>query len=215
MAGRLLTLAVRSVLGLTVLFCLGFVVFARIVTGEPDMRPERADGIVALTGGEARIDSAVRLLADGYARKLFISGVNPKTSKGALRRLAPENDDLFDCCIEIGHEAQDTTGNATETREWAERAGFHSIIVVTSSYHMPRSLVELRRAMPGIALIPHPVVTDRFRHPYWWTHGDALRLVLSEYLKFIPAAARFALARLLGPRAEQAIYADTGMMPHL
>ena len=70
---------------------------------------------------------------------------------------------------------------------------------------MPRSLTELGRAMPAIALIPYPVVSRNFRTERWWMHGATARLLFFEYLKFLPSAARFGVARLfgLGQRAWQ------------
>ena len=64
---------------------------------------------------------------------------------------------MFECCVDIGYEAQDTPGNADETMHWAADQGFSKLIIVTSSYHMPRSLTELGRVMPDVRLVPYPV----------------------------------------------------------
>jgi uncharacterized SAM-binding protein YcdF (DUF218 family) len=135
---------------------LGFLAFCTLIIDEPG-DVGRADGIVALTGGEARIPEAVKLLARGSGRRLLISGVNPATTRGELVSLMPNTKMLFRCCIDMDKVARDTIGNADETRVWMEKRRFRSLIVVTSSYHMPRSFAELRRAMPDIELIPFPV----------------------------------------------------------
>lgn len=175
----------------------GFLIFAAVAS-QPASRTPVADGIVALTGGEARIDEALRLLAEHRAGRMLISGVNPRTSRGALQRLVPEHTDLFDCCIDIGRWAQDTTGNAGEAEAWAHQHGYTSLIVVTSGYHMARSLAELARAMPGVELIPHPVLASGHRAEAWWTSPSATRLLMMEYLKLLPALARLGAARLFG-----------------
>ena len=105
----------------------------------------------------------------------------------------------FDCCVDLGYAALDTIGNADETRAWAEARNYESLIVVTASYHMPRSLAELARVLPGTKLIAHPVMPKSFRQEVWWLHVRTTRTLVSEYLKFLPSAARYGVARLLGP----------------
>ena len=195
-----LRLITRLTGGLIILLSTGFVVFAAMAS-QPAGPPPVADGIVALTGGEARIDEAVRLLADHRAKRMLISGVNPHTTRSALERLTPDYAALFDCCIDIGYWAQDTIGNADETQVWANRRGFRRLIVVTSGYHMARSMAELSRAMPDIELIPHPVLASVQRAEAWWTSPTATRLLFVEYLKFLPALARLGAARAFGSAA--------------
>jgi len=179
------------------LLVLGFIVFAGAATREPSPSVERADGIVVLTGGDARIAHAARLLDAGYAARMLISGVNRKVGRDDIQRLTKLSDDRFECCVDIGYAAHDTIGNADETREWVERRGFKRLILVTASYHMPRSLAELGRALPDVTVIPHPVVPKRFRTEGWWLHLGTTRILVSEYVKFLPAAARLAVGRLI------------------
>jgi uncharacterized SAM-binding protein YcdF (DUF218 family) len=181
-----------------ILLVAGFLAFTAMIERRESRLPVRADGIVALTGGEARIDEAVKLLSEGAGRRLFISGVHERTTRNALQRKTPGFDKLFSCCIDLGRSARDTIGNAQETREWVEGRGFRSIIIVTSSYHMPRSLIELRRAMPDVELIAYPVVSSGFHIERWWMHPQSARLLVSEYVKLIPAAARLVTSRIVG-----------------
>ncbi|HET6839764.1 MAG TPA: YdcF family protein, partial [Bradyrhizobium sp.] len=81
-------------------------------------------------------------------------------------------------------------------RRWVHERGFKSLIVVTSNYHMPRAVVELSHAMPNIQLIPFAVVGDKWRDEPWWTSGATLRLLLSEYVKYVAAEVRVHLADL-------------------
>lgn len=188
---------VGSALAVTTLLAIGFVVFATAATLEPASPIQKADGVVALTGTQQRISAAASLLAEGHAKRLLVTGVNRQTTSDEIRRLTGLEERLFECCVDLGYEAQDTMGNAEETRAWAKRRGFSSLIVVTSSYHMPRSLVELGRVMPDVKLIPFPVLSKQFRQETWWTSPGLIRLLASEYLKFLPSAARYAVARLV------------------
>jgi uncharacterized SAM-binding protein YcdF (DUF218 family) len=101
---------------------------------------------------------------------------------------------LLSCCVDLDRSAVNTRSNAAETRRWARERGFKSLIVVTSNYHMPRAIVELSHAMPDIALIPFAVVADKWRDEPWWTSGATLRLLLSEYVKYVAAEMRVRLA---------------------
>ena len=98
------------------------------------------------------------------------------------------------CCVDLDRSAVNTRSNAAETRRWARERGFKSLIVVTSNYHMPRAIVELSHAMPDIELIPFAVVGDKWRDEPWWTSGATLRLLLSEYVKYVAAEVRVRLA---------------------
>lgn len=186
----------------TTLLLLGFLVFAGIATRHPPQSTAAADGIVVLTGGaERRIEAGLALLRRGLGQRLLVSGIN--------RKLKPEEFlaqlELADpSCIDLGYEAMDTIGNAVETSRWAGQHHYTRLIVVTSSYHMPRSLNELALALPGVELIAHPVRPRIFGEGPWWLRPAAARMLASEYLKLIPSYARFAARRLFEPIAASA-----------
>jgi hypothetical protein len=48
--------------------------------------------------------------------------------------------------------------------------------------------------MPEIQLSPFAVVGDKWRDEPWWTSGATLRLLLSEYVKYVAAEVRVRLA---------------------
>jgi uncharacterized SAM-binding protein YcdF (DUF218 family) len=172
----------------------GFVGFLSQLRGA-ETRPERkADGIVVLTGGSSRVSDAMELLAGGYGQRLLISGVHPTNAASDISRSLPDNQSLLNCCVDLDRSAVNTRSNAAETRRWAHERGFKSLIVVTSNYHMPRAIVELSHAMPDIALIPYAVVGDKWRDEPWWTSGATVRLLLSEYVKYVAAEVRVRLA---------------------
>jgi uncharacterized SAM-binding protein YcdF (DUF218 family) len=148
------------------------------------------DGVVVLTGGENRVREGLKLMTGAPARRVLISGVYPSTSHDDFRRHFAISPVLVSCCLDIGYLAQDTVGNAEETRAWAGTWGFQRLIIVTSAYHMPRSLLELRRALPDTELIPHPVASTRDAKARWWLDGVMIRRVVTEYIKFLVAAVR-------------------------
>ncbi len=187
MPARLALVALFGIAGAVCFaFVVGFFLFARDVA---DMeRPAiagSADAIVALTGGAARISDAVELLNDGRADRLLITGVHPDTTTEVLAASAPGRDDLFACCVDLGYAALNTVGNAKEARDWARQHGFRRLIVVTSNYHLPRSLNEMRREMPEAVLIAYPVVASRHELTGWWRNPATARLLMSEYAKYL------------------------------
>lgn len=181
-----------------VMLAFGFVLFATSVMRDPVADGASADGIVVLTGGEARIQAGVRLLQNGRGKRLLISGVNRDTTRKDIQRISGLYSKLLVCCVDLGYEALDTVGNADEARTWAHTNGYSKVILVTSSYHMPRSLAELALAMPDVQVIPHTVTPRNFPDTGWWLHVKTTRLLLSEYLKYLPAAARLATQRVMG-----------------
>ena len=182
----------------------GFLSFATYAMREPEPIAERADGIIVLTGGDHRIVEGSRLLKQNAARRLLISGGNPQTSRDDVIKLSGLDAAKFQCCVDLGYAAQDTIGNAEEARTWASGLGARTLIVVTSGYHMPRSLAELAIAMPDVELIAHPVVAKAARQRAWWLQPGLVRLLATEYAKFLPVAARYAVARHVAPMISKA-----------
>jgi uncharacterized SAM-binding protein YcdF (DUF218 family) len=168
----------------------GFYVFISDLPVSEARTNRSADGIVVLTGGALRIADAVELLAEKRGQRLLISGVNPATKPEELKKQIPDFARLSECCIDLGHAAQNTAGNAVETAAWARKHSFRSLLVVTSAWHMPRALLELGREMPDIALVPYPVVTERMREQSWWSDPQTMRLLVFEYLKYLATLAR-------------------------
>jgi len=182
---------------LLVMLIIGFIVFANSVDRERREPAYAADGITVLTGGVSRIEEAMRLLAKGKAKRVLITGVNRGTTRAQLKRLASQGDQYFSCCVDIDKEARNTIDNATETAQWVALHRYGSIIVVTSNYHMPRALAELARALPDVTLIAYPVVDNNVHVERWWTYPGTTRLLLSEYLKYLPALGRLGATKLV------------------
>lgn len=171
----------------------GFLLFASSLPRSEPKLVGSADGIVVLTGGASRVVDAVELLAAGRGKRLLISGVHPATTPGELLRVNPDFERLLKCCIDLGHEATNTIGNAVETGNWMRDKSFRSLIVVTSGWHMPRALIEIEHELPGVALIAYPVVSERMRDEPWWHDASTIRLLAVEYVKYVASFMRVRL----------------------
>jgi uncharacterized SAM-binding protein YcdF (DUF218 family) len=189
-------LAIIAALVLAVFF-VGFLTFVNTLDDRESEPVSQADAIVVLTGGADRIPDAVQLLAEGHASRLLISGVNKNISPASIVKLLPQYADLFRCCIDLDYGAGNTVGNATETRRWARDHKVKSMILVTSNYHMPRAMIEFRRAMPGAEFTARPVVPYAFDASRWWSDPATAKVLASEYIKFLAAWGRALAAPII------------------
>lgn len=182
------------------IWLVGLFAFAERVRGlTPPADPDRADAVVALTGPSAeRVNAAIRLLEQDKGERLLISGVNREVRRQELRELTPGSNRLFNCCVDLGFDAQDTIGNAQEIAAWARAKGYDDLIVVTSDYHMPRSLTEIRAAAPGIKLTPYAVQTPSLDDSRWWRAAATARRMTAEYVKYLAALGRAAWGQIRG-----------------
>ncbi len=147
------------------------------------------DAIVVLTGGARRLGAGLELLARGRAAKLFISGVYRGVDVAEILRASRRSPEELECCVVLGHDATDTRSNANETGQWMAAEGFTSLRLVTAGYHMPRSRIEFRRAMPEVRLIAHPVFPPNVRIDEWWRWPGTTALLVGEYTKYLIAMA--------------------------
>lgn len=158
----------------------GLILFSRYIPVMPPSDVPFTDGLVIFTGGKTRLHVALDLFDQQKANYLLISGVNPKSSLqnqiSGLKEVSK---------ITVGYKGQDTRGNAEETALWAEANQIKSLRLITSNYHMPRSLLELGRVLPELKIIPYPVVGESFKNPKWWLNEDTLSHVIQEYHKFL------------------------------
>jgi uncharacterized SAM-binding protein YcdF (DUF218 family) len=180
-------------------FC-GFLAFAAAIPPKVRDADRPVDAIIVLTGGGVRLAEGFSLLDRGLAKKMLISGVADGVSLQALL----DNLDggtqpkpaLLECCVTLGHDARSTEGNARESLQWLTGNGFTSLRLVTANYHMNRSLLEFRRVMPAIEIVPNPVFPQAVQDPYWFVHPGTVYLLVNEYHKYLAAAGRAKLADL-------------------
>jgi uncharacterized SAM-binding protein YcdF (DUF218 family) len=181
---------------------LGLVLFAETIPTRPSDDRTEADAIVVLTGGSDRLKEGLQLLAHGEGKQLLISGVHTNTDIPALLQTADLVADLrpsaetIACCITVGYEAGDTTGNAEESARWMAKRDLHTLRLVTADYHMPRSLLEFHAAMPEVKILPHPVFPETVKRDQWYLWPGTTSLIIREYHKYLLATLRIRLGGL-------------------
>lgn len=184
-----------TVVVVAVVWIFGLFQFADEIPARVVDETTRTDAIVVLTGGSLRLGKGLDLLSQGLADNLFISGVYQGIDVRKLLKIVKRKPEELENSISIGI-ATNTTGNAMETRVWMASGKFRSMRLVTAAYHLPRSLLEFRNAMPGLTIIPHPVFPEHVKRERWWTWPGTASLLISEYNKFLLAWVRHGFGRL-------------------
>lgn len=193
-------LALLAVLVVSAGFLAGFLLFLEHSLDPADAPMGETEGIVVLTGGSDRVATGLRLLSENLAPRLLISGAHPEAGLAGIAAAAGQDPARFAGRVTIGRAAATTRGNAVETAAWARAEGVQSLRVVTASYHMPRALLELRRALPGVELVPHAVVPASLRDPGALWHPAVWALLFGEYGRYV--LARAGLSALASHRRE-------------
>ncbi|MEO5375468.1 MAG: YdcF family protein [Alphaproteobacteria bacterium] len=171
----------------------GLVWFAADIPSAVEDPASPTDAIVVLTGGSVRLKTGLDLLRQGAARTLFVSGVHEGVDLTDLGRSVHDSLDGLEGLITLGHAANDTVGNASETAAWMRNRGFTSLRLVTGSYHIRRSLLEFQHAMPTVRMIPHPVFPRSVKQDEWWLWPGTASLIATEYVKYMLAVGRHRL----------------------
>ena len=173
---------------LALLWLAGLARFAALIPESLADDDTPADAVVVLTGGSGRLDAGFDLLVRGRARKLFVSGVYRGVDVQQLLQRVRRDPAGIETRVALGN-AVNTIANARETANWMRAESFRSLRLVTGAYHMPRSLLEFRHAIPEATVFPHPVFPDHVKAD-WWAWPGTLGLVTSEYNKFLLAWTR-------------------------
>ncbi|SNY90804.1 Uncharacterized SAM-binding protein YcdF, DUF218 family [Cohaesibacter sp. ES.047] len=201
-------LRIVVVLASLVLLCLGagLAVFTGYVLLASEKTPQAADAIVVVTGGAGRLERAVELLNEGLGKKLLISGVHPGYSNKTLQHRYKLTSEQIKCCVELDSQALNTVANATQTSLWAHNNDYKSLIIVTSAYHMPRTMLEMYRAAPDLHYQGHIVTKSDGRSLLARLFDlNNFQLLSKEYGKLLASLIYVTTERLEKTKAASAI----------
>ena len=146
---------------LLVLYALGFVLFGVSLAPAAPRDAPRTDAIIAITGGEGRIEHAVEMLAAGKGKRLLVAGADPLVTKADLIRRLHGRRKLVECCVDLGSESVDTRSNAEEARRWLAKRHYRSARLITSDWHMRRATYEFGRQLgDDVTIVPDAVKSE-------------------------------------------------------
>ena len=152
---------------------------------------QKADAIIAVSGGDtqARTEEAIALYQNGWADKLIFSGAasdKSGPSNAAVMRQLAIKAGISPTAIVIEQNSETTKQNAEKTIDILQSSGIKSALLVSSSYHQKRVLIEFRRRAPNIEFRSHPVPDDKqWSQNWWWLTPGGWYLALSEVVKII------------------------------
>ena len=152
------------------------------------------DGIVVATGGQARIEEGLRLLSEGRASQMLVTGVGKGISHTSLKRtlrLTTAQISVLECCVDLDAAARDTIGNARSAALWADANALKSLRLFTANYHLPRAQNEFQRAFPETSLHVFAVLPPDLKLDTWYRHWPSAKLLVREYGKYLVSLIRF------------------------
>lgn len=129
--------ALACLLVATLLLQVGFFAFMALVTPTP---PASADLIVVFPGTPERIEGAFELARQGFSKRLLVMESNETSFTANLQRQSPLPPGAMAVFRQNG---RNTLGDAIIARDVSRSLGARSVILVTSSYHLPRSSLLL------------------------------------------------------------------------
>ena len=177
------------IITLLISISVGLVLYARAIKVRSDVvRPEKVDLIVVLTGGSGRIIEGARLLEEGIAPRLFVTGVEAAgqfylNAPGYdLKKLKDEGKVLVDPT------AKNTIENALQTKAMITQLKKvpSSILIVSSTYHLPRAELMFKKVLPKtIKIFIYPVKSSNYDPDVWWRDFTSLKLLVGEFFKYL------------------------------
>lgn len=160
-----------------------------LIVVEPPL--SQVDAVAVLSGGEIdRVDEAVRLIKEGYARYLILTDTDAMADSG--RRMT---DYLFSEAANRGlavpqiditrHTTSNTREEAIAIRHLMEERGWHSCIVVTDPYHSRRAQIIFFSVFrdSGLSVQVHSVHGHWYTARGWFLRWEGWKVMAQEYLR--------------------------------
>ncbi len=159
--------------------------------------PRPADVIVVFAGGVGesgqagqgyaeRVERAVALYRQRLAQHLvFSSGYVYALNETELMRALAVSLEVPPSAIRLESQAKNTVENVRFTSEIARQQGWRSFLLVSSPYHMRRSLLVFRRQAPDLDVIAAPVSETLFFNRSGRIRLRQWRAILHEYLGIV------------------------------
>ena len=162
-----------------------------------------SSNVVILTGGTNRIKEGFEVIYKLDKKsisnlKVLVSGTGKGFSKLSLQeKLNPGFDlRLIECCVELDSVSQNTYSNAIETSKWVSKNNIEEILLITSNYHIPRSILEFQNKMPNLKILYYPIIPKKHQINKWLKSFETFSLIFIEYCKYIIANVRIKTLRI-------------------
>lgn len=161
---------------------LGFVYFFCQIEVAGEARPRHGDAIIVFSGDAERIKTSTKLLSDGFSKQLIIVG---QDNKNEIETLRASNVSLFSCCVKVDQGSMSTAEDAKLAKTMLAGIPVRSLILVTSSFHMPRARMELKRQFPSAVVIPYGTNNRNINFYEIISDKELRSLLFEEYIHYI------------------------------
>jgi len=147
--------------------------------------PRDTDMVVVLTGSSGRIRPAYELMKEMNAPVLFVAGTNAKVSFDELAREHNMDINYRDRII-VDNSSKTTYENSEAVLKYADEHQVKKILLVTSAYHMKRSMMVFKRMFEGteVEIIPYGTSNTVLKKDSWLTDFSVFKNVLVECFKY-------------------------------
>jgi uncharacterized SAM-binding protein YcdF (DUF218 family) len=173
----------RRNLQLLVVICLVYAVglgaFVALLPKPFTTLPPGLEGLATFTGGAGRVATTLRLVQEGFAGPILISGIHPSSQLAEIEELSG-----LETPLTAAQRQQIMLDGATTTREnlqslnlWATTASLQQIGLITSTYHAARVRLLGWWLAPRLDLVLLPVQPEDTR----------FIVLLREYHKLLAA----------------------------
>jgi uncharacterized SAM-binding protein YcdF (DUF218 family) len=191
--------SISLVIFVTILI-MGFVSYFTALVRYDQNEITSIDAAIVLTGGPDRLTDAARLLSSGVTKHLLISGVGGRADLDDLVRVVPALAPYSSCCIDLGHQAQNTRGNAEEAALWAREKNYKSLAIVTAGFHLPRAMLEVKALLPDRTLYPYRAGLP-LREQLFHGRISTLYAITLEPIKYMAALVRINISKKVSDAA--------------
>ena len=164
-----------------VFFLVGFVSFFSQIKNYNVANNYNPQGIAVLTGGKGRIAKGIEIFRNNPESYLIISGVDKKV---AIEDVLPK-DFLVNPKVFIDKKSETTIDNVNEIVNWSLKNKINDVIIITSNYHMPRTMLILTKKGKGLNFSSYPVTSSIDLDENFLKDTKTLKFLLKEYLKYI------------------------------
>ncbi len=147
--------------------------------------PRDMDMVVVLTGSSGRIRPAYELMKEMNAPVLFVAGTHAKVSFQELAR--EHNMDInYKDRIVVDNSSKTTYENAEAVLKYAEEHQVNKILLVTSVYHMKRSLLVFKNVFENtdVEVIPYGTTVKHIKKDSWLKDWKVFQNIVYESFKY-------------------------------
>ena len=176
---RKLGLYIFSIIILILIY--SFVIFFEKIQYNQSNFNYQTDGIAVLTGGKGRINLGLELFSSNRNLQLIISGVDKKVSDKSIIPEGLNNKSN----ITIDKDSESTYQNAKVINKWASEYKLQNITIITSYYHMPRSMMLIQSLTPNINFYAYPVEKKIFNKVSFKENILYYSFLTEEYIKYV------------------------------